>query len=100
MARALDLRQAPATFLGAFQFSPEASVRHECDAKQNHDSPRGQVSPGRRGQRPSVYASSEARLARCCLCLPGGGTGQTVDARRLRIPPGVQLQRVMADDAA
>jgi len=44
----------------------------------------------RRGQRPSVYASSEARLARRRFGVSLAAAGKTVDARRLlcRIPPG------------
>jgi hypothetical protein len=85
--------RVPCTFAraippGFVSFTRGAASRRCRDPKT--PAARAATFSDRRGQRPSVYASSEARLARRRFGVSLAAAGKTVDARRLlcRIPPG------------
>jgi hypothetical protein len=87
MPRVFDLRHAPASYPRGFQFPPEAHQPAVCE--NNTGSSRGLgISWAGGGPSGSMLLTEVRASLGAAFCLPGGGTGQTVDARRLRIPPG------------
>jgi hypothetical protein len=87
MPRALDLRHALAPYPRGFQFPPEAHQPAVCETTPAR--PRGLgISWASGGPSGSMLLTEVRASLGAAFCLPGGGTGQTMGARRLRIPPG------------